>query len=1367
MKKIVGLDLGIASVGWAFVIEDDKYIKSKIINSGVRLVPLSSDEKKEFSSGKALSTNAGRTMKRGMRRNNYRYKMRRNRLINLLKEMSLISDDTLLAEDGKLSHYETIALRDKAATERIEKHELARVLLAINKKRGYKSNRKAKNDEETKDGSQLSDDLAIAEVLKSRQLTPGQLALERLEKGEEIPDFYRSDLANEFETIWKIQSVEYPELLDVSRKKDVLNSSAKGIIALFEKVFGVTVAQVNGSRSEKEKFIYDARAKAACQVIEQDKLAIVFRSLLTDLASSSGYLSRISDLSKQLHFNNWTVGQYLHQQITESPSNSLKNQIFQRRDYLNEFERIWGIQQRYHPELTSKMKGVIRDEIIFYQRRLKSQKHLVGNCTLEPGNKTIPRSAPLFQWFRIWQNLNNLKLENKNSVDVIKPDFEQRKLFFEILNTQSSLSKRDIFSILDQRASQWNINYEKLEGNRFQNHLVNLGLEICEAKGIVINPKKVQGVNLLKILTDNLESLGVCLPFLTLENLDDIKNIEAHPQYLLWHLLYSYEGDGTSSGEGKLIKRLCKKYGLSADQAKKLANIPISDQYGNLSAKAIKNILPGLLEGMTYDEAASLAEYRHSLHETSDERDARELKDALPLMEKNSLRNPVVEKILNQVVHVVNAIIADPEMGRPDEIRIELGRDLKMNAKQRSEMESRIKENTKKHEEIKKVLRNEFGITRKVSRKDIIRYKLYKELEPNGYKTLYTNKYIDKGMLFTNEVDVDHILPQSLFFDDSFSNKILTTRSENLDKSNTTAIDYVANFGEEAVGEYRQRIKNIFGDSDRLTTKQRRLLTSKEEIPTDFLNRDLGNTQYIAKAAMEMLKQVCRIVTPSTGKITARLRKDWGLIDVLKDLNWEKYEAVGLTSQKITRNDRVIRTINDWSKRNDHRHHAMDAITVAFTRPAIVQLLNNLNARDKKDSLYWNIQNRHTYYDQGKLRFKAPVEQMRSVVKAQLSNLLVSRKAKNKVTTLSKNRIKVKGKKSPNVQVTQAPRGPLHEETVYGKSKRYETWEEKIGSKFDKEKIQLVSKKAYRDALLKRIEEFGDDPKKAFLGKNSLLKNPIILTGQRENQVPEKVKLVKLKTIYTIRKPLNKDFTKGHVEKVLDVGIRRKLEKRIKDNGGDAKKAFSDLEKSPIWLDEKKGISLKRVTIEGPKSVEVIHEKKNHHGDLVFDDENKAIPADFVMEGNNHHTGIYRDEKGKLQDEIVSFFEAVARKNNEIPIVKKEHEKGWNFLFTLKKNEFFIFPPEDFKLSTADLLTNKYKKEIYPYLFYLVSQSKLFYGNSIIRSYDFRHHAEATTNDLKPLKNIIWKRIQSLKGLEGIIKVRLDHLGNIVQVGEY
>src|SRR5690606_8788110 len=137
MKKILGLDLGTTSIGFAKVIEDEETQNSSVDIIGVRVNPLTTDEQTNFEKGKPVSVNADRTLKRGMRRNLDRYKLRRDNLIEILQNHKIIAKETKLAEDGKGTTHSMYALRALSATEQITLEDFARVLLAINKKRGY------------------------------------------------------------------------------------------------------------------------------------------------------------------------------------------------------------------------------------------------------------------------------------------------------------------------------------------------------------------------------------------------------------------------------------------------------------------------------------------------------------------------------------------------------------------------------------------------------------------------------------------------------------------------------------------------------------------------------------------------------------------------------------------------------------------------------------------------------------------------------------------------------------------------------------------------------------------------------------------------------------------------------------------------------------------------------------------------------------------------------------------------------------------------------------------------------------------------------------------------------------------------------
>ena len=548
---------------------------------------------------------------------------------------------------------------------------------------------------------------------------------------------------------------------------------------------------------------------------------------------------------------------------------------------------------------------------------------------------------------------------------------------------------------------------------------------------------------------------------------------------------------------------------------------------------------------------------------------------------------------------------------------------------------------------------------------------------------------------------------------------------------------------------------------------------TEQDIPGGFIERDLRNTQYIAKKALSMLNEISRCVVATSGSITDKLREDWQLVDVMKELNWEKYKALGLVEYFEDKDGKQIGRIKDWSKRNDHRHHAMDALTVAFTKEVFIQYFNNKNASLNPNTNEYAIKNK--YFQNGRAIAPIPLNEFRAEAKKHLENTLISIKAKNKVITNNINKTKKRG--GVNTKKQQTPRGQLHLETIYGCCRQYLTKEEKVNASFDVSKIATVSSCVYRDAFLKRLQEHHNDPKKAFAGRNSLDKKPVWLDKEQIRKVPEKVKTVTFETIYTIRKEISPDL---RVDKIIDSGVRKMLTGRLKEYGNDAKKAFSNLDEKPIWLNKEKGIPIKRVTISGISNAQSLHVKKDKDGKPVLDGNGRNIPVDFVNTGNNHHVAVYRrpvidkngqmviDENGNLKYEleevVVTFFDAVTRVNLGQPIIDKDYKasEGWQFLFSMKQNEYFVFPNKKtgFNPKEIDLLDADNYGLISPNLFRVQKFTH--------KNYVFRHHLETTIKDTSSiLRGITWIDFRSSKGLDSIVKVRVNHIGQIVSVGEY
>lgn len=1393
MKKILGLDLGTTSIGWALVNEaESENEKSSIIKLGVRVNPLTVDEQTNFEKGKAITTNADRTLKRTARRNLQRYKLRRENLISLLKKEGFITEDSVLCEKGNHSTFETRLLRAKAVTEEISLEELARVLIMLNKKRGYKSSRKANSGE---DGN-LIDGMTVARKLYDEHLTPGQYTYQLLCKGKKfIPDFYPSDLYAEFEAVWNCQKQFYTDMLTDELREALRDKNEKQTWAICAAPLGVKGIKRNGTIAEQRVENYRWRTEALTKQLPLEQVVIVLQKINSQIRATSGYLGAISDRSKELYFNHLTVGQFQMKQLSENPNISLKNQVFYRQDYLDEFERIWEKQAKFHKELTEELKHELRDIIIFYQRPLKSQKSLINYCEFESSQKEVvvdgkkktitiglrvcPKSSPLFQCFKIWQSINNLQITGnvipKQQLDLfgdttefdygtrILTEEEKLNLYRE-LSIKESLSEAEIIKLLFGGEKGLSLNFHKIEGNRTMAAFIKACHTILVINGYNdYDFSKIPYYKTIAIITQVFDALGFKYGFLNFNPALEGKDYERQDAYRLWHLLYSYSDDNSATGNEKLVERIGNLLNMDKESAAVFASITYESDYGSLSSKAMRRILPHMMDGLEYSVACEYAGYRHSRRSlTKEEIMSKPLVDTIPLLPRNSLHNPVVEKILNQMINVVNAVTKS--YGKPDEIRIEMARELKKSATEREQMTRNIARANAENDKYRKVLQEEFNI-QNVCRNDIIRYRLYLELEANGFKTLYTQTYIPRDKLFfSKEFDIEHIIPQARLFDDSFSNKTLEARSANIEKGSTTAYDYVlAKYGEHGSNgaiTYKERIDHLYKDGKISKTKHDKLLMTTDDIPNGFINRDLRDTQYIARKAREILESAVRVVVPTTGSVTDRLREDWQLVDVMKELNWDKYDQLGLTEIVKDHDGRQIRRIKDWTKRNDHRHHAMDALTIAFTRHSYIQYLNNLNARSDKGGSIYAIEKKELYRDKNnKLRFipPMPLGEFRVEARHHLENVLISIKAKNKVATRNVNITRSSDCKTHRtVQLT--PRGQLHNETIYGHRRQCIVKEEKVGGTFNEEKIKTVSNPQIREALLRRLAEFGD-AKKAFTGKNSLDKNPVYIDDDNTKQVSQKVKTVTYEDVFTIRKPIDKDLK---IDKVVDGRVRQILQERLDEYGGDAKNAFANLDESPIWLNRERGIAIKRVTIYGVSNAIALHDIRNMQGKKILNSNGAPTPVDYVSTSNNHHVAIFLDENGNLQEHVVSFFEATERSRQNLPIVDYEYNKhlGWQFLFTMKRNEYFVFPNEKtgFNPNEIDLLDPNNAAEISKNLFRVQKLAT--------KDYFFRHHLETNVDTPKELSGVTYARL-SLKGIVGIVKVRINHLGQIVAVGEY
>lgn len=1234
MKKVLGLDLGVASIGWALVGEETE--KRNILGMGSRIIPLSADDKNEFSSGNAISKNQARTRKRTQRRGYDRYQLRRKFLIDALKKNNMLPDEDLV----KLDKLFLWKLRSNGVTEKLELKEIGRVLLHINQKRGYKSSRSDAN-------------------------------------------------------------------LD---KKDTE---------------------------------YVALVKSRYEALKQ---------------------------------TGFTIGQYFFDELSKDEHFRIKEKIFPREAYIEEYNAIIKNQQKHYPGLfTDELTGKIKDEIIYYQRKLKSQKGLVSVCEYEGfwikdkngkdlfcGPKVAPKSSPLFQICRIWEMINNISLRFRNGDDFIVPADKKEELF-EYLDNHETLTYAVLLKILGLKKEDVYGNKQLtkgLPGNKIKTDIIKCFNENTGYDGILKLKTNIEQTDKEVFLIDKKTGEVVKSKLFKIIS----AGIEKEPYYLLWHIVYSIPD------KEECRKTLQTKFGITEEISEKLASLDLTKYgFGNKSHKAMRKILPYLMEGDNLYDAYSYAGYYNKMAVTKEESIARAKNDRLMPIAKNSLRQPIVEKILNQMVNLVNALI--DKHGKPDEIRIELARELKQSRDERNDAYKAI---TKRERENKEIIERLSGYGLRGTRNNIIKWRLYHEINNEDKKQNAVCIYCGQPISLTAainglEVDIEHIIPQSRLFDDSQNNKTLSHRKCNADKGNLTAFDFMKAKAESEFNDYLERINILFKNGIISKGKRDRLLMPGDKIPDDFIERQLRQTQYITRKSREILQDICPNVWVTGGTVTSELRNIWGWNDVLMNLQLPEYREAGLTEVLEYETDGGVvkkEVIKNWSKRNDHRHHAIDALTIACTQQGFIQRFNHLNAGSTRNAMLKEIKDTSVEYDKKRSLLENYIYANKPFTTAEVENeaakIIISIKPGKKTASTGTRKIIKAGKKTIIQKGIIIPRGALSEESVYGKIK---TIEKEKTVKYLFENPQLIFKHYIKELVEARLLQCNNDSKEAL---KSLKKDPIYLDA-------EKTVELKYATCYreevVLRKPVE-SLKDNQIEDIVDPEIKKIITDYISGHGGNAKEAFKNLENNPIWFNEEKRIPIRSVRWKsGLSAIEPCGK----------DDTGKT--TGYVKPGNNHHIAFYLDKENNKRIHICSFWHAVERKKYGLPVIiknpaevmetvlkepedkfsesflEKLPEYGWVYLESMQQNELFVLG-----ISSEDITAILNKHELKMISKYLYRVQKLFYNGKELEIY-FRHHLDTTVDDSEEARNIRrFYQIKSLTALETLQpkKIKIDILGELI-----
>lgn len=1274
-KKILGLDLGTSSIGWALIESDEKPIR--IIAMGSRIIPLDSNDRDQFQQGRAITKNQERTQRRTQRKGYDRLQLRKTNLKNLLQKLGIMPSLSLM----QMKSLDLWKLRSDAATTAISAEKLGRVLYMLSQKRGYKSARSESNQD----------------------------------------------------------------------KKD------------------------------------------------------------------TEYVAEVKGRYAQLKDRSQTIGQYLYDELKRANEGNryfhVKKQVYPREAYIEEFDIIIDVQKKHHSFLTEDVINTLRNKILYYQRKLKSQKGLVSVCDFEgfettyidkdskqekkthTGPKVAPKTSPLFQLCKIWETVNNLSLKIKNPEGSKYkwsdrfPTLEEKQKIVSQLFIKETLSLPELLKILNLRKDDVYVNKQiskGLQGNITYVKLYDIiGKDDLLKFDITTTSSKHQAYIVEKKTGEILEEL---------EPLQLDAALEKEPLYQLWHVIYSIK----DIEECKSV--LVRRFGLEEAVAEKLAMLDFNKQaFGNKSSKAIRKILPYLMKGYNYTDACTLAGYNHSNSITKKESQLKRTFDKLDLIPKNGLRQPVVEKILNQMINVVNAIIH--KYGKPQEIKVELARELKQSKDEREEAEKANTLNKNLNAEIEKRLK-ELGLPE--TKRYIQKYKfIFPSKDKKWKEAQVVNQCIYCGDHFNisealggDNFDVDHIIPKALLFDDSQTNKVLVHRICNANKTNQTAYDYIAGKGREQLDAYVSRIDDwyrrgilSYGKMQRLKTSYEEYLErkrTKKETEADkrlwenFIDRQIRETQYIAKKSREILQKVCNNVTATEGSVTAKLRQLWGWDDILMNLQLPKYKVLEQTHLKEWTSDHGKRkhhkeVIMNWSKRDDHRHHAIDALAIACTQQGFIQRINTLNSSETKSAMKAEIDSVKAEYGNNAKRLKETNEIIKnysekltqleeyliskrpfstSEIMEEADKILVSFKSGKKVATSSK--FKARGKNMEKGVIV--PRGPLHEQFVYGQIKVREAGK---SVKYLFGNPTLIVDNNIRSLIEERLGKYGGDMKTALA---SLKKNPIYLDQKQEN-ILEKADCYKNE--YVIKYKLQ-DLRSKDVPFIIDEKVRELVQKRLNQFNGKEKEAFKDT----LWFNKENQIPINTIRCyTGLTAVEAI--KKDGKGKDIG----------FAKTGSNHHIAIYEGNDGKAIQHVCTFWHAVERKMNKIPFIIKDTKALWDdvlkenlpqsfleklppddlkFRFAMQQNEMFLLGLSKEKIE--ELMQHNDKKNLSKYLYVVWSVSD--------NQYWFRHHLETKNSELKTtigakesLRYYLFKSVGALLA-KNPVKIRINHLGEIANVWE-
>ncbi len=604
-------------------------------------------------------------------------------------------------------------------------------------------------------------------------------------------------------------------------------------------------------------------------------------------AESRKQATMISNLTAAMTAANArTIGEFLWMRIKNGQEARFRGSFDcypSREHYESEYEAIREKQSNYYSVDWDKIH-----DAIFYQRPLKAQEK--GRCRFFPNEYRAYSALPSSQKFRILSDVNNLAFSTLDGNSFTLSDSEKDKLA-AALDDCITMSFGSIRKLLKLDSSvKFNIENEKrssLKGNETSAKMRKADYfgEIWDTIPIEMQDEIVETL----IVSDTDEEAAKPINRFDLSD-NQKKNILGHvfPKNMsMLSSKFMRQCSIIMSSQHMDYASAVNAMGLN-HSSKSIEKTGVLPYYGK--------VLTGQVTGSHPEAIDCDDQYKYG-----------------------KISNPTVHIALGQLRRVVNALIE--RFGQPEQIVVELSRDIADGPEKKSEIRYLQAKNQKENERIEKQIKEITGFPR-VSFQDIKKYKLWEELgnNPLDRRCPYCGEIISGSQLFTKAVEIEHILPYSRTLLDSMNNLTVAHVSCNDFKSNQTPFEAFSSspdkYNWESIVQRSRCLPNGKG------LKFLANAMKKYENESGFLNSQLNDGRYIAKATKEYLACVCDDIWCVNGRNTAHLRSQWGLNHLLNKESG-----------------------NNSKNRNDHRHHSIDALVISLTDRSLVKAMADMNVR--------------------------------------------------------------------------------------------------------------------------------------------------------------------------------------------------------------------------------------------------------------------------------------------------------------------------------------------------------------------------------------------------------------------------------------